>query len=168
MAPVMNYLYLLCDPSSGLPLSAETIAAVKAGRPLPGDVFYYVNFHYLLMTLGPALCSLLWFVGAFLLMYSRAAFAFCIPIGHELAKILWLVGARSDSEVNQPISLSLWAVGVLLAITLMVSGSYWIHRFFHGHQGHARRVKNIINAPGLTIEDIRKMSNPELDKLISF
>ena len=108
--------------------------------------WYHVNYFHLFFLLGPHLFITSCLAGAFLLFPegSKRAYMLSIPMGYNVAKIIWLIMATSNQDFWAVVPSSILLIGILISTVLFFTLDWLAKRKFHREDAYKARMDNLV------------------------
>lgn len=127
IAPLMSIAFLVFDKST------------------LDESWYYLNWYYLAITICPHLSMVIFYTGIFFLFPkgSSQSYFLTVPLALTVAKILWLITASSNEEVNQVVPFEFVAMGVVIAGLWLFAMTYITDRTYHRYDGICARIEGL-------------------------
>jgi hypothetical protein len=110
--------------------------------------WYYDNFRYLFMCLGPYLMACFFALG-FYFYYSpqnhKNSWAGCLPLAIPVAKIMWMIGVTNDTEWHQVPGLVYFGGATLIVLLFWFVGDDLMYIYNHRIRNARSTMDNITN-----------------------
>ena len=144
---------LFFDAGENFPVSAEIKELCQKGLPLPDGVWYYTNWHYFFVGLGPHFLTFFAFCAGVLWTERHVVkLLYLVPIGFEVANIPWLITARCDADFNAVPNYHFFITAFLFILVVVLSFRFWMDRKYHKYDGICARIQGLLKAPGIDAE----------------
>jgi hypothetical protein len=120
---------------------------------------FHLNWFFVLMNLGPLLSIVLLLVGLYHILPYKCWQSKIIMWfnGLPIAKMIWNILAGTNDEYNAVPDTIFLVGGVLISIVVHKSIDFFAWRGFHSFHGKTRRIRGIIQAPGIPQDDKDRM-----------
>jgi len=109
--------------------------------------WFYLNWHYYLLTIGPHLYILTTLTGVFLLFpaHSKRAYFLLLPGGTITAQIINLSLATSNADINHVMEWYTLLLGTGIILILFITADYLTHRKYHQYDALMARAKGLMD-----------------------
>lgn len=107
--------------------------------------WYHVNYFHLFFLLGPHLFLFFCLAGCFLLFPQggKRTYMLAVPLGYNIAKIIWLTMASSNSDFWAVVPASLILIGVLISLVLFLAFGWLAQNKFHREDAFKARINKL-------------------------
>lgn len=127
--------------------AAYTAFLLFPAKPI-NPQWFYLNWHYYLLTIGPHLYILTTLTGVFLLFpaHSKRAYFLLLPAGTIAAQIINLSAATSNADINHVMEWYTFLLGIGITTILFIMADWLTHRKFHEYDALMARAKGVIDS----------------------
>jgi hypothetical protein len=110
--------------------------------------WYYDNYSYLFISIGPYLNTVFTLTGAYLVFIPAGtkrswSWLIAVVITYPVAKTLWLIQVESHAEYHEFPSLFFMVYGFILSFILWFLSDYFAWRKYHRADAHERRMDGL-------------------------
>jgi hypothetical protein len=137
----------LADNIYAMPIMGKWFDAWNKDYKVEG--WYYDNFFFLFLCIGPYLDGLFTILGLYLIFIqheTRRAYLFVFPLGLKFAKIVWLLMVKSHPEFHHIPMLVYYSYGFTVAFFIIFISDYLAWRKYHRADAHEARMETITRA----------------------
>lgn len=110
--------------------------------------WYYDNFFYLFLCLGPYMDKIFTVVGMYLILvqaHTKRSWLTIIPVALAVARIILLMLADDDLDFHRGHTAVYVVIGLIISTTFWLIADYLAYRYNHKYLNHKSTMNNITN-----------------------